>query len=160
LRVFPLVVSWLAMATALMVAAGLLPGVSIESFWGALVVAAIVAALNAIVPPILAAVRLALTLVVGFLLVLIADAAILLAADSLTNGVLTIDSFGWALLAALVVAAVSVVLAVMGSDDMSAIRIAKRIARRQGIIASTDVPGIVFLKIDGLALPVLRRAST
>jgi hypothetical protein len=73
--------------------------------------------------------------------------------------VLTIDSFGWALLAALVVAAVSVVLAViLGSDDMSAVRIAKRIARRQGIIASTDVPGIVFLEIDGLALPVLRRA--
>jgi len=158
LRVFPLVVSWLAMGIALMVAAGLLPGVSIESFWGALVVAAIVAALNAIVPPILAAVRLPLTLVLGFLLVLIADAAILLAADSLTDGVLTIDSFGWALLAALVVAAVSVVLAVIfGSDDMSAIRIAKRIARRQGIIAGTDVPGIVFLEIDGLALPVLRR---
>ena len=38
------------------------------------------------------------------------------------------------------------------------IRIAQRIARRQGIIDSTDVPGIVFLEIDGLALPVLRRA--
>jgi hypothetical protein len=41
---------------------------------------------------------------------------------------------------------------------MSSIRIASRIARRQGIIASTDVPGIVYLEIDGLALPVLRRA--
>ena len=72
---------------------------------------------------------------------------------------LTVDNFGWALLAALVVAAVSVVLAVLlGSDDTSSIRIAQRIARRQGIIASTDVPGIVFLEIDGLALPVLRRA--
>ena len=30
--------------------------------------------------------------------------------------------------------------------------------KRQGIIASTDVPGIVYLEIDGLALPVLRRA--
>ena len=72
---------------------------------------------------------------------------------------LTVDSFGWALLAALVVAAVSVVLAVvLGSDDTYSMRIAQRIARRQGIIASTDVPGIVFLEIDGLALPVLRRA--
>ena len=33
-RVFALVVSWLAMGVALMVAAGLLPGVSIESFCG------------------------------------------------------------------------------------------------------------------------------
>ena len=77
----------------------------------------------------------------------------------MTDGVFSVDNFGWALLAAFVVAAVSVVLAVLlGSDDMSSIRIAQRIARRQGIIASTDVPGIVYLEIDGLALPVLRRA--
>ena len=90
---------------------------------------------------------------------LAADAGILIATDALTDGILRVDGFGWALLAALVVAAVSVVLAVLlGSDDMSSIRIAQRIARRHGIIASTDVPGIVFLEIDGLALPVLRRA--
>ena len=158
-RLFPLLVSWLATGVALMVAAGILPGVHIDDFWGALLVAAIVAALNAIIPPVLAALRLPLTLVLGFLLVLIADAVILLIAADVTDGVLRVDNFGWALLAALVVAAVSVVLAVvLGSDDMSSIRIAQRIARRQGIIASTDVPGIVFLEIDGLALPVLRRA--
>jgi uncharacterized membrane protein YvlD (DUF360 family) len=142
-----------------MVAAWLLPGVDIRSFGGALLVAVIVAALNAVIPPVLAALRLPLTLVLGFLLVLVADAVILLVTDSLTDGLITVDNFGWALLAALVVAAVSVVLAVLlGSDDMSSIRIAQRIARRQGIIASTDVPGIVYLEIDGLALPVLRRA--
>ena len=158
-RLFPLLVSWIATGVALMVAAALLPGVDIEGFWGALLVAAIVAALNAVIPPVLAALRLPLTLVLGFLLVLIADALILLLADAVTDGLLTVDNFGWALLAALVVAAVSVVLAViLGSDDMGAIRISHRIARRQGIIASTDVPGIVFLEIDGLALPVLRRA--
>ena len=42
----------------------------------------VVAALNAVIPPILAAMRLPLTLVLGFLLVLIADALILqIAAD-------------------------------------------------------------------------------
>ena len=159
IRLFPIIVSWFATGVALMVAAWVLPGVDVRSFWGALLVAVIVSALNAVIPPVLAALRLPLTLVLGFLLVLIADAAILLATDSLTDGVLTVDNFGWALLASLVVAAVSVVLAVLlGSDDMSSIRIAHRIARRQGIIASTDVPGIVYLEIDGLALPVLRRA--
>ena len=131
LRLFPLVVSWFATGVALMVAAWLLPGVEIRSFWGALLVAVIVSALNAVIPPVLAALRLPLTLVLGFLLVLVADAAILLATDSLTDGIITIDNFGWALLAALVVAAVSVVLAVVfGSDDMSSVRIAHRIARR------------------------------
>ena len=161
LRLFPLLVSWFATGVALMVAAAILPGVDIESFWGALLIAAIVAAFNAVIPPVLAALRLPLTLVLGFLLVLIADAVILLVAADLnvTDGVFSVDNFGWALLASLVVAAVSVVLAViLGSDDMSEIRIAQRIARRQGVIASTDVPGIVFLEIDGLALPVLRRA--
>ena len=161
LRLFPVLVSWLATGVALMVAAAVLPGVDIGSFWGALLVAAVVAALNAVIPPLLAALRLPLTLVLGFLLVLTADALILLvAADlSVTDGAFTVDSFGWALLASLVVAAVSVVLAVIfGSDDLSSVRIAHRIARRQGIIAATDVPGIVFLEIDGLALPVLRRA--
>ncbi|HEX7309893.1 MAG TPA: phage holin family protein [Gaiellaceae bacterium] len=161
LKVFPLLVSWFATGVALMVAAWVLPGVDIESFWAALGIAAIVAVLNAVIPPVLAALRLPLTLVLGFLLVLIADALILQVAARLdvTDGVFTVDNFGWALLAAFVVAAVSVVLAVLlGSDDMGSIRIAQRIAKRQGIIASTDVPGIVYLEIDGLALPVLRRA--
>jgi uncharacterized membrane protein YvlD (DUF360 family) len=159
LQLIPLLVSLIATGVALMVAAWLLPGVDIQSFGGALVVAVIVAALNAVIPPVLAALRLPLTLVFGFLLVLVADALILQLTDRVTDGVLTVDNFGWALLASLVVAAVSVVLAVLlGSDDMASIRIAHRIARRQGIIASTDVPGIVFLEIDGLALPVLKRA--
>src|SRR6476646_8785042 len=85
-RVFPLVVSWLAMGVALMVAAAVLPGVSIDSFGGALVVAAIVAALNAIIPPILAALRLPLTLLLGFVLALLADAAILRWAADLSDG--------------------------------------------------------------------------
>ena len=158
-RLLPLLASWLASGVALMVAAAILPGVHIDDFLGALLVAVIVAALNAIIPPVLAAVRLPVTLVLGFLLVLAADAFILLAADALTEGILRVDSFGWALLAALVVAAVSTVLAVvLGSDGMSAVRIARRVGRRQGIIARTDVTGIVYLEIDGLALPVLRRA--
>ncbi len=161
IRLFPLLVSWFATGVALMVAAWVLPGVEIVSFLGALLVAAIVAVLNAVIPPVLAALRLPLTLVLGFLLVLVADALILLIAANLklSDGALTVDNFGWALLASLVVAAVSVVLAVfLGSQDGSSIRIARRIARRQGVIASTDVPGIIFLEIDGLALPVLKRA--
>ena len=158
-RLFPILVSWLGTGVALMVAAGLLPGVHIDSFLGAMLVAAIAAALNAVIPPVLAALRLPATLVTGFLLVLFADAGTLLLADLLTDGILRVDSFGWALLASLVVAAVSVVLDVLlGSDDTYSMRIARRIAHRQGIIATTDVPGIVFLEIDGLALPVLRRA--
>ena len=83
-----------------------------------------------------------------------------LASDFL-EGTFTVDNFGWALLAALVVAAVSVALEVIfgtNDDDTYTVRVVQRIARRQGGAVETDVPGIVYLEIDGLALPVLRRA--
>ena len=83
-----------------------------------------------------------------------------LASDVLDN-TFVVDNFGWALLAALIVAAVSIVLEVIfgtNDDDTYTLRVVQRIARRQGGATRTDVPGIIFLEIDGLALPVLRRA--
>ncbi len=73
----------------------------------------------------------------------------------------TVDNFGWALLAALLVSAVSVVLEVIfgaNDDHTYSLAVVRRVARRQGGGERTDVPGIVYLEIDGLALPVLRRA--
>ena len=161
LRPARLVLSWLVSAVALLVAAALVPHVDIPTFWGAVVVAAIVAIVNAVLPPILAALRLPLTLVIGFLGVLFIDAVALLLASDWSEHAIQVDSFWWALLTALVAAAASVVLQVAtgtNDDDTYAIRVTRRIARRQGGAERTDVPGIVYLEIDGLALPVLRRA--
>jgi len=49
---------------------------------------------------------------------------------------------------------------VAGIDDDSewSYRVVQRIARKTGDVSETDAPGIIFLEIDGLALPVLRRA--
>ena len=155
-----LLLSWALTAVSLWVAAAILPGVDIEGTGGALAVAAVVSALNALLPPLLAALRLPFMLALGFLLVLALDAFVLeFASDVLES--FTVDSFWWALLAALLVAAVSVFLEVIfgtNDDDTYTLRVIQRIARRQGGAARTDVPGIIFLEIDGLALPVLRRA--
>jgi hypothetical protein len=100
-------------------------------------------------------------LVVGLLLILIADALMLLAADRVTDHRLEIDSFWSALGVALVASAVAVVLeAIFGTndDDTYTLRVIQRIARRSGDRIETDAPGIVYLEIDGLALPVLKRA--
>jgi uncharacterized membrane protein YvlD (DUF360 family) len=156
-----LILSWVLTAVALGAAAAILPGVDIESTWGALAVAAVVAVINAVLPPILAALRLPFMLAVGFLLVLALDAVALKLASDLLENTFTVDNFGWALLAALIVAAVSVVLEVIfgtNDDDTYTLRVVQRIAKRQGGATRTDAPGIVFLEIDGLALPVLRRA--
>jgi uncharacterized membrane protein YvlD (DUF360 family) len=156
-----LLLSWFISAVALVVAASLVPGISIESFGGAIAVAAVVAILNALLPPIVAALRLPFTLVAGFLLVLVLDAFMLKLAADILESAMTVDSFWWALLAALVASAVSTGLQVVLSvddDDVYSLRVVHRVARRSGEQVETDVPGIVFLEIDGLALPVLRRA--
>ena len=158
---FRLIVSWLVAAASVYVAAALVPGVSLEERGGAFLVAAVIAVVNAILPPVVAALRLPFMLVVGFLLVLFVDAGALVLAHEVLPEFIGVDSFGDALLAALVMAAVSIVLqAVTGTndDDEYTLRVVQRIARRQGGQGPTSVPGIVFLEIDGLALPVLRRA--
>jgi uncharacterized membrane protein YvlD (DUF360 family) len=148
-------------AASVYVAAGLVPGVSVDNPGGAFLVAVLIAAINAVLPPLLAALRLPFTLVIGFLLVLFADAGALMLTDELVPEVLGIDSFGDALLASLVMAAASIVLHVIAGtndDDFYNLRVIQRIARRQGGADASDRPGILFLEIDGLALPILRSA--
>ena len=155
------VVSWLVSALALLIAAWIVPHVTIPSFWGGLLTAAIVALVNAVVPPVVAALRLPFTALLGFVLVLFADAAALLIASDIDDSAIQVDSFGWALLAALIAAAVTVALdTILGTndDDTYTLRVTQRIARRQGVEARTETPGIIFLEIDGLGLPVLRDA--
>jgi uncharacterized membrane protein YvlD (DUF360 family) len=161
IRPLQLLWAWLVSAAALLGAADLVPGASVRSFGGALAAALAIAVLNAILPPLVAALRLPLTLVVGFVLVLVVDALMLLAADAITEGDLSVDSFGSALLVALVASALGVVLDVVfgtNDDDTYTLKVTQRIARRSGERVRTDAPGIVFLEIDGLALPVLQRA--
>ena len=161
LRPLRLVISWLVASASIGVAAALVPGVSLEQTGAAFVVAALIAVLNAVLPPVLAALRLPFMLVAGFLLVLLADAALLVIADKVLPDDIHVSSFGDALLAALVMAAVSVVLAIIlgtNDDDEYSLKVTRRIARRQGARERTDVPGIVYLEIDGLALPILRGA--
>jgi uncharacterized membrane protein YvlD (DUF360 family) len=161
LGILRLLVSWAVSAAAVVVAAWLVPGVALEHAGSGFAVAAVIAVLNAVLPPVLAAVRLPFMLVTGFLLVLAADALLLQLAADIVPDEIRVDSFGDALLFALVVSAVSLVLqTILGTndDDEYSFRVTRRIARRQGAHERTDVPGIVFLEIDGLGLPVLRDA--
>src|SRR5688572_30026392 len=161
LRLVRTLVAWVVAAASVWVAAAVVPGVALEQTGAAFLVAALLAVLNAILPPVLAALRLPFTLVAGFLLVLLADALLLELAGDILSDDIHVGSFGDALLAALVISAVSVVLQVIlgtNDDDQYTLKVTRRIARRQGALSPTDVPGIVFLEIDGLALPVLRDA--
>jgi uncharacterized membrane protein YvlD (DUF360 family) len=148
-------------AVAVWVSGLLLPGVHVKSVVGALLTAALIGVMNAVLPPIVAALRLPFTLALGFLAVLALDAGIILLVSAIDPNDFQVDSFGWALAAALLMAAASLVLQVIlgvNDDDAYSLRVIRRIARRQGDRIHTDVPGLIFLEIDGLAAPVLRRA--
>lgn len=160
-RAFGLTVAWLVAATGLLVASIVLPGLEVDGLGAALVAVLLIGALNAVIPPLLAALRVPYTLAIGFLLVLIADALMLRAVSELAPEAIRVTSFWSALGAALIMSAVSVAIEVVigtNDDDTQILRSAERIARRTGERVETDVPGIIYLEIDGLALGVLRRA--
>jgi len=153
--------AWAIATASVFVASAILPGVSVHRPLDAVVAALLIGVLNAVLPPIVAALRLPFTLALGFVLVLLLDAAILRLVSRVDPHAFKVDSFGWALLAALVMAAASVVLQeILGvnDDDVYTLRVIRRIARRRGDVVRTDSPGIVFLEIDGLALSVLKLA--
>lgn len=160
-RIPRLLLSWVLGAASVYLAAALVPGVRLDDPAGAFAAAALIAILNALLPPLLATLRLPLTLALGFVLALILDAVVLELAAGLAPGTIAVDGFGDALLAALVIAGVRIVLEVLAGvndDDIYGLRVVQRVARRQGMLAGGEAPGVVFLEIDGLALPVLRDA--
>ncbi|HMK92667.1 MAG TPA: phage holin family protein, partial [Thermoleophilia bacterium] len=156
-----MLVQWLVAAAALDIAAWIMPGVHVEGFVGALVAALLIALLNALLPPLVAALRLPYMLALGFLLILVLDALMVLAAAHISDHTFAVSGFFAALLVALVAAAITVALEVLlgiNDDDVFSLRVTQRIARRSRERVVTDVPGIVYLEIDGLARPVLQRA--
>ena len=154
-------VHWLTAAAAVLVTAWILPGISVEGFAGALIVAIVIGILNAVLPPLIAAIPIPLMALLGFGIILVVDAAVIQITSSITENAIKVDNFGFALLAALVIAAVTMVIeVVLGTNDEDAfqLRVVRRVARRQGLIEQTEEPGILFLEIDGLGYPVLQQA--
>jgi len=161
LRAFRMLVQWVTSALALYIAALLVPGVSVQRPLVALLAVALIAVLNAFLPPLIAALRLPYMLAIGFLLVLVVDAWMLMVAANVSDKTFVVDSFVWALVTTIVAAAVTVLLEVVlgtNDDDVYALRVIQRIAKRSRERVVTDVPGIVYLEIDGLARPVLQHA--
>ena len=139
-----------------------MPGVTLEQPGSAFVVAAAVAVLNAILPPIVAALRLPFMLALGFILVLVVDALLLLRrrrrAVGLHQGRLVRGRAARLARDGGRLDRCSRSITGTNDDDEFNVRVIKRVARRQGVEAPTDTPGILFLEIDGLALPILQQA--
>lgn len=149
IRISPggLLMAWLVAALALLAVAAILPGVHVDGLPGAIVAAGVIGILNLVLPAFVAALRVPFTVGVVFVLVLAADAGILVLASEVGPEAIGVDGWGWACLAALATAAVSIVLEVLlGTNDDQGFNlyVARRVARRTGPVTATDVYRITF----------------
>jgi len=144
---------------ALLVLGALLPDFDVHGASGAFVTAVIAAVLNALVWPTLSRLALPLSVLTLGGAALVLNGGLVALAAAISPGA-TID--GWF---AGVVVAVGMTVITTAASSLLAIdddetwqrNVLRRQARRAGAITS-DVPGVVFLEIDGLAYEVLRRA--
>lgn len=88
---------------AVIITSYLLPGVAVANFGSALIVAAVLALLNATLKPLLIILTIPVTVVTLGLFLLVINGAIILLADALVPGFL-VDGFFWALMFSLIMA--------------------------------------------------------
>lgn len=92
-----LILRILLSALAVVILSKVLPHVSVDNYFTAIVVAIVLSLLNFLVKPILVILTLPVTIVTFGLFLLIINAVIILLADSLIDGFI-VDGIGWALL--------------------------------------------------------------
>ncbi|HEY6113973.1 MAG TPA: phage holin family protein [Gaiellaceae bacterium] len=155
-----LLIMWIVNAIGLWVGAAFVPGVTLESFGWALVAAAILGGLNALLWP--ALIRFALPLTawtLGLGALFLNGLVVWLSAEIIGHG-FDVDRVWQGVLLAIWLSIVAIVITTVLSVDDDAVvyrSVVKRQMRKTGAIES-DVPGVIFLEIDGLGHEVLTRA--
>lgn len=97
---------WLVRSTIIYFACWFLPGISVDSFWTAIVVAAVLSVVNFVVKPIIVILTLEATIVTLGLFYFFINALMLLMVSSLVSG-FVITGFGPALFGSLIISALS-----------------------------------------------------
>jgi putative membrane protein len=111
-----LIIRILLTALAVVLIAKFLPGVSVESYLTAIIVAVVLAILNLIVKPILVILTLPVTILTLGLFLLVINAIIILLADSFISG-FGVDGFWIALIFSLLLSVFqSILYSILGSD--------------------------------------------
>lgn len=103
-------------ALAVVLLANILPGIHVETYWIAILVALVLSLLNGLVKPLLVILTLPVTLLTLGLFLLVINAIIILLAGSLVPG-FTVDGFWWALLFSLLLSALQSILFAFLKDD-------------------------------------------
>lgn len=99
---------WIIMTASVMIAAYLLPGVTVQGFWAALITALVLGLVNALLRPVLILLTLPLTVVTLGLFIFVVNGLLVLLAAWIVDG-FHVAGLGWAILFSIVVSIVSFV---------------------------------------------------
>ena len=153
------VLVWLLTAGALFLLSAILPGFHVTNAASALVAAAFIGLVNALLWPLIVRIALPFTVLTLGLGALLLNGIVVLGAAAIEPGV-TLDGVLDGVLVAIGLTAVNTLfttLFAIDDEDFWYSHAVRRQARRAGLQTS-EIPGVYFLEIDGLAHDVLRRA--
>ena len=151
---------WILNAIGLTIGAAFVPGVTLDSFWYALLAAALLGVLNALIWPALIRFALPITAWTLGLGALFLNGLFVWLVAWIIEGGFDVERVWQGVLLAAWLTVVSIVITTVLSIDDDAVvyrSVVKRQMRKVGAIES-DVPGVLFLEIDGLGHEVLTRA--
>jgi uncharacterized membrane protein YvlD (DUF360 family) len=151
---------WLITAATLVLLGALLPCVQVTSFEAALIAAALIGLFNALVWPLVVRLALPFTVLTLGLGVLVLNGAVILAVAAISRGFVVSGLLSGIIVVVGLTLVNTLVTSLLGIDDEDFYyrNVIKRQARRGGGAVETDVPGVLFLEVDGLAHAVVSRA--
>ena len=152
--VIRILVIWVIQALALVILTFLLSGLRVDSLWIAFAAAGVIGLLNALLWPLLSYVLLPFAVLTLGLLALVLNGAIIYLTAWIVDG-FYVDNLWTAILAALGLTAINIIASTLLTidDDNSWNRnMVRRRAKRIAKPEETDVPGVLFLEIDGMSI--------
>ncbi|MBK5106845.1 MAG: phage holin family protein, partial [Anaerolineales bacterium] len=155
-----ILVIWVIQTLALIILALLLDGLDVDRIGTAMLAVAVIGLINAIFWPLLSKILLPLVVLTVGLLSWVINGAVIWLAGQFINGFEVAD-LGTAMLTALGLTIINLIassLLTIDDDGFFYRNIVRQRMKRRETFEETDVPGVLFLEIDGLSRPVLELA--
>jgi putative membrane protein len=114
----PFILKLLLTSIAILIAGYILPGIHVETFWTALLVALVISFLNVFLKPLMVILTIPFTVITFGLFLLVINALIIMIAGSWVNG-FKVDGFWWAMLFSIILSVISSILENLVKHDES-----------------------------------------
>lgn len=155
-----ILIIWIIQTIALVILSFLLAGLDVDRVGTAMLAIALISLLNALLWPLLSYVLLPFVVFTMGILAWIINGAIIWLAGQFINGFEVVD-LGTAMLTALGLTIINLIassLLTIDDDGFWYRNIVHQRMKRRDTYIETDIPGVLFLEIDGLSKPVLDKA--